>query len=435
MKALSKDMLKAIKLSERDKKTVIILAVFLCLAAYYQFIFEPVFRKWNVSYKVVAEKKKELKQMERKLREFRGIQRDREEFLSKIAIINARVNMPSSSKKLPEILRAIMVSADKASVKINNLRPLATTEEGSETPLVNTFSVDGSAKINEVANFMERAWGMKVDELGFSLTDDKEKPVHFYIKLSLLPPIGIETPKASVKVAHFIFTEDPFLPRERAIAASKTKMMKGRKGMFSSAIPSPEEIAPPPPAPTVNTSGLRLVGITGFGGKKSAIVIDDSKAGEEFFLQEGDPFREYSVTVVDNKGITFGIKDGPTGRLEFPPQAGDIIETEGPPTAAASQKRTASSKNGRLGINVMNLTPAIIKEKGLSAQQGIIVTGERKDVPEVRTDDVVVSINGIKVSSLNEAQKIMQTVKAGNELELGTMRGTEAKTIKIKAIE
>ena len=435
MKALPKDLLKAINLSERDKKTVLILVVFLCLAAYYQFIFEPVFRKWNTTYKVMAEKKKELKQMERKLREFRGIQRDSEEFLSKIAIINARVNMPSSKKKLPEILRAIMVSADKSSVKINNLRPLATTEEGSETPVVDTFSVDGSAKINEVANFMERAWGMKIVELGLSLTDDKDRPVHFYIKLSLLPPSVTETPKTSVKVAHFAFAEDPFRPRERAVVASKAIMMKGRKGLFSSSVPSPEDIVPPPPPPTVNISGLRLVGITGVGGRKSAIVIDDSKAGEEFFLQEGDPFREYSVTVVDNKGVTFGLKGGPTGRLEFPPQAGDIIETEVPQSAATAQKRAASTKNGRLGINVMNLTPALIKEKGLSAQQGLIVTKGREDAPDIKVDDVVVSINNIKVSSLNEAQKIMHTVKPGDELELGTLRGEAARTVKIKAIE
>lgn len=434
MKALPKDLLKAINLSERDKKTVLILVVFLCLAAYYQFIFEPVFRKWNATYKVIAEKKKELKQMERKLREFRGIQRDSEEFLSKIAIINARVNMPSSKKKLPEILRALMTSADKASVKINNLRPLATTEEGSETPVVDTFSVDGSAKINEVANFMERAWGMKIDELGLSLTDDKDRPVHFYIKLSLLPPIELELPKTSVKVAHFAFAEDPFRPRERAVVASRA-MKKGRKGLSSSLVPSPEDIVPPPPPPTVNISGLRLVGITGMGGRKSAIVIDDSKAGEEFFLQEGDPFREYTVTVVDNKGVTFGLKDGPTGRLEFPPQAGDIIEADGPPPAATAQKRTASTKSGRLGINVMNLTSALIKEKGLAAQQGLIVTKGREDAPDIKVDDVVVSINNIKVSSLNEAQKIMHTVKPGDDLELGTLRGEAARTVKIKAIE
>ena len=434
MKTLSMDMLKKIKLSERDRRLVIILAVFLALAAYYQFIFEPVFRKWNSSFKVMSEKKKELRQMERKLREFRGIQRDREEFLSKIAIINARVNMPSSKKKLPDILRAIMVSADKSSVKINNLRPVATTEEGSETPVVNTFSVDGSAKINEVANFMERAWGMKIDELGLSLTDDKEKPVHFYMKLSLLAPIELETPRTSVKVVHFAFTEDPFRPREKAVVASRI-MMKGRKGMSSSSVPSPSDIVPPPPEPTVNISGLRLVGITGSGSKKNAIVIDDSKAGEEFFLQKGDAFREYAVTEVDNKGVTFSLKEGASGRLEFPPQAGDIIESNGPPSASAAQKKTSSTKNGRLGINVMNLTPAIIREKGLSVQQGLIVTKGRADAPDINIDDVVVSINGIRTAAIGDAMKIMHTVKPGDELELGMLRGETVKTVKIKAIE
>lgn len=426
--------MKAPRLTEKDKRSVAVLGLFLALAGYYHFVFEPVYTRWKAADKVMKAKTKELKQMEKKLREYRSIQRERDEFVARVSLVTARVKMPPLGSGQHEVLKAVMTAAGQSAVKIINVRPVAATEGDGKAGGIKAFAVEGNARTDQFVSFMEKIWGMKIEELSLSLTDDKEKPVHFYTLLTLLPVAETSYPAGHAKVGHFSLKQDPFRAGEPL--ANATSGTKDSRFSALFAKPSATGLAVPSSEQSFSIAGLRLVGITSFDKQSSAIVIDDSQGGKELYLVAGDRVKGYVVAAIDSKGVTLRLKGSADARLEFPPRSGfDIPAAENAPSAAAAGRTPPSARHGRLGFQVANITAEIAKLRGLSVKEGLMVTQGRGDVPEVKINDLIISMNGIRVPSLTEAQKIMYTIKAGDDLELGIISNGEAKKVKVKAVE
>lgn len=426
--------MKALRLTEKDKRSIVVLGLFLALAGYYHFVFEPIYTRWKAADKVVKAKTKELKQMERKLREYRGIQRERDELAARVSLVTARVKMPPAGSSQHEVLKAVMTAAGQSAVKIINIRPVAAPEGDGKTGGIRAFAVEGNAGTDQFVSFMEKIWGMKIEELSLSLTDNREKPLHFYTLLALLPAAESGYPAGHVKVGQFRLRQDPF--RAGELLAGGASVTKDSRFPALFARPAAAGLSVPPSEQSFSIAGLRLVGITSFDKQSSAIVIDDSQGGKELFLVAGDRVKGYVVAAIDNKGVTLRSKGAADARLEFPPRSGfDVPAAENAPSAAAAGRTAPSARHGRLGFQVTTMTAEIARLRGLPVNQGLMVTQGREDVPQVKINDLITSLNGIRVPSLTEAQKIMYTIKAGDDLELGIISNGEAKKVRIKAVE
>lgn len=427
--------MKAISLTEKDRRTLAVLGLFLALAGYYQFVFDPVYTKWKAADKVLGAKSKELKRMEKTLREFRVIKRERDELAARVSLVSARVKMPPLGESQHEVLKAIMTAASHSSVQIINIRPVAAQEADGRTGGPKAFAVEGNATTDQFVRLMERVWGMKIEELNLSLTDDQQRPVHFYTMLTLLPSARLDYPKAEVRVASFKLKQDPFLPGQQPATGLSKAMGVPLAVMFP--VPGlPPPPGAPPSEPQFSVAGLRLIGITSVNGKPGAIVLDDSQGGRELYLEVGDRFKDSVVAAIDGKGFTLRVPGSPDARVEFPPRQGfEVPEQEHAPQSPPPTRNVSSAKSGRLGLQVMNLSAELARQKELTAKEGLLVTRARADAQEVRVNDLITSINGIKTPSLAEAQKIMRTIRAGDDLELGIFSRGAAKKVTIKALE
>lgn len=428
--------MKAITLSQSDKRTLAVLGVFLVMAGYYQFVFEPVYTRWAAAHKAVKAKAKELKRMERKLREFRAIQRGRDELQAKVSLVAARVKMPPLGANQHDVLKAIMTAAARAGVKITNVRPMSAAMAEGDKGAITAFAVEGGATTEQFVAFMEKVWGMKVEELNLSPADDKERPVRFYTRLAPLPFAEIQHPPAEVRVSSFRLGQDPFLTAERG-SLSPPYLRAGAGLMPPLPPPPPLPVSPAvsPAGSSFGSGGLRLVGITSVDGKAGAIVMDDSHGGKELYLEVGDRVNDFSVAAIDGKGITLRQQGARDARIEFAPRQGlDLPAVEDAPRAAPARS-VASGKSGKLGIQVVNLSADPGKQKELGAKEGLVVVRGRGDAQEVKANDLITSINGIAVPSMVEARKIMQTIKAGDDLDLGVLSRGALKKVRIKAVE
>lgn len=414
-------------LSFRDRRLLLILAVFLLCAGYFQFVFEPVYRKWNFAQTALAEKKKELRKMELKIKELRPMDRDLKELLVKMALISARINMPSAEKDLPIVIRSITQAAAAAGVTVANIRPIPPAQQDGKEPQPMTFSIEGAATTSAIVTFLEKLWGVRIEELSMSLTEDEEKPVHFFTRITLIP--ALEFPASAIKVAPFILAEDLFWPRghELFIVADESEDIQ-----LPPPASSPDALSPAYAEPAVDLTSLRLVGVTQFPGSKFAAIADGSR---EIIVALGEKVRSYTVSAIDAKGIELSLEGGLKGRLEFPPTQ-DALPAETFVQAPSPLPVQAQlSKRGRLGLKLQNITVEFAEQKNGQAESGLLVLGARAGEENVLVDDIITAINGIRTPTMNEAVRVMQLVAAGDEVELSVLRGSAAKKVMIKAIE
>lgn len=416
-------------LSLRDRRLLLLLAVFLLSTGYFQLIFEPAYQKWNFAQTVVSEKKKELRKMEKKIKEMRLLERDMNELMVKMSIISARINMPSAEKELPVVVRSITQAAAESGVTVANIRPIAPAPQDGKELQPMTFSIEGTGRTNEIVTFLEKLWGVKIEELGLSLTEDEEKPVHFFTKITLIP--AVEFPASAIKVAPFHVAEDVFWPRGHEFFTTATE----EEDLPMTSLPPPPD-APSPlyVEPSVSLSGLRLVGVTQFPGSKFAAIADGAR---EIIVALGEKVRSYTVSAIDEKGIELSREGEIKGRLDFPPT--QVGFPEGPlmlsPPPVMPAQALQQQKKGRLGLKLQNITPEVAKEKNVPVDSGLLVLGARTGEVDVLVNDIITAINGIRTPTMNEAVRVMQLVSAGDNVELSVVRGNLPKKITLKAME
>lgn len=104
-----------------------------------------------------------------------------------------------------------------------------------------------------------------------------------------------------------------------------------------------------------------------------------------------------------------------------------------------------------LGISGVPVTPDLAEQLGLSSQQGILLVqvsagspaalaGLRGGNPQARTatttlpagGDVVTSVDGLSVGSMEELGDHLDTRRVGDQVELGVLRGKEQLTLRVK---
>ena len=98
--------------------------------------------------------------------------------------------------------------------------------------------------------------------------------------------------------------------------------------------------------------------------------------------------------------------------------------------------RFGEVRRGRLGIEMADLTPALAKKLGVSAQDGAVVAvvqpGSPAEKAGLRASDVVTALNGRPIRAAAELRARLGLTPVGEEIELRVLRGGETRTIKTR---
>ncbi len=94
-----------------------------------------------------------------------------------------------------------------------------------------------------------------------------------------------------------------------------------------------------------------------------------------------------------------------------------------------------SYQRGFLGVNIRNLNNDLADELGLNITQGVLVSnivkGGAAEFAGIRTDDVIIKVNGIKVNSAPKLQELVGTKRQGEKVNITINRGGKIKEIPV----
>jgi len=103
-------------------------------------------------------------------------------------------------------------------------------------------------------------------------------------------------------------------------------------------------------------------------------------------------------------------------------------------TVLAQIARFGEVRRGRLGIDMVDLTPDIAKKLGVSASEGVIIAAVHSGSPAekagLREGDVVVVLGGRPVHTAAELRARLGLTPVGEEIELRVLRGKDALNVR-----
>jgi len=98
--------------------------------------------------------------------------------------------------------------------------------------------------------------------------------------------------------------------------------------------------------------------------------------------------------------------------------------------------RFGEVKRGRLGLQMIDLTPALVKKFGLNVREGALVNGVQPGSPAekagMREGDTIVALNGRTVQGAPELRARLGLTPVGEEVELRVLRGSESRTVRMR---
>jgi len=105
-------------------------------------------------------------------------------------------------------------------------------------------------------------------------------------------------------------------------------------------------------------------------------------------------------------------------------------------TVLAQIVRFGEVRRGRLGIDMVDLTPDIAKKLGVNAAEGVVIAGVHAGSPAekagLRERDVVVALGGRPVRAAAEMRARLGLTPVGEEIELRVLRGSESRVIRTR---
>ena len=98
--------------------------------------------------------------------------------------------------------------------------------------------------------------------------------------------------------------------------------------------------------------------------------------------------------------------------------------------------RFGEVRRGRLGLEMVDITPAIAKKIGVTLVAGAVIAGVQPGSPAeksgLRERDVIVALNGRPIRSAAELRARLGLTPIGEEVELTVQRGAEKRSIKTR---
>ncbi len=146
----------------------------------------------------------------------------------------------------------------------------------------------------------------------------------------------------------------------------------------------------------------------------------------------GGPLINENGEVVGVNTVIYS-KTGQSGGLGFAIPMADVMKV------IPDLKKYGRVPRPWLGILGQRLTPQLAQYYGLGTKSGVIIYEMRKSGPAgkagVNLGDVILSINGKKVSELHDIDRILGKFRPGSEVQMTYLRGKKKKKTKVKLEE
>ena len=284
-----------LKLSKRDKRSLVVLGVFLLCAGYDVFLFEPLYKKWESSASELKKNKKELQRRHMKTRELNSWSRDYDRYGSAIKSLSERVRIPAVGTGQAEILKALTEAANSASIKITNLRPIPRYLDENSEQVIDTFIIDGFADSDGYIKFLDELWGMEILEMNLVRSEKESGVLRFFLKIMLhnhdifsdLDLTGFNyNPIESFKLS-----ADPF---------SRWAQKKSPPAPTTPRVSNTPKT--PPIAPKPKLRGVVLTGVAQLGRQKVAIARE-SRTNRDLFWAIGENYKNFEVIDINIDGV------------------------------------------------------------------------------------------------------------------------------------
>jgi len=89
-----------------------------------------------------------------------------------------------------------------------------------------------------------------------------------------------------------------------------------------------------------------------------------------------------------------------------------------------------------LGVDVVTVTPVVAERRGLAVDEGALVAdlmpGGPAEAAGLQVDDVIVAVDGKKVTSAEELRAALRPKNPGDEVGVEFYRGQEKKAVRVK---
>lgn len=93
-------------------------------------------------------------------------------------------------------------------------------------------------------------------------------------------------------------------------------------------------------------------------------------------------------------------------------------------------------RRGRLGIEMIDLSPEIAKKLGVTRIEGVAIAAVQSGSPAAQADlrerDIVIALNGRPIQGAAELRARLALTPIGEELELRVLRGGETRNVRVK---
>ncbi len=163
----------------------------------------------------------------------------------------------------------------------------------------------------------------------------------------------------------------------------------------------------------VAENGIRLENVI-----QTDTAINRGNSGGPLVNAEGDVVGINTAVAGDAQNIGFSIAIT---------QARPIIE---------ELRSGATRTRPFLGVQMFDVTPAVAEELKLEVSEGALVAevteGSGAEVAGMRAGDVIVDIDGGKISSAGDVSAAVRKHKPGDEIKVTVVRGTERQTLTVR---
>lgn len=434
------------KLSDRDLRSLVTLAVFTACAAYYLFCLDPMLTRRERLLRQAGKEQRRLVDMTRQANELKSWQKDLDLATAQVAAITSGLNAGLAGPQTADVVRGIVGAAQAASLTLTSLQPkaLEPTAQGKAPGLSLELSATGT--MNAIDAFLGGLGGMEVKALNIVAVQDAQTPgaLSLAARLEWLDtaalrrfklPTTAGAPPPAPKPA-----DDPFAKRPppatpapaSAPASAPTAPETGTGKTATGAQPAAATGLPATPA--LDLSGYTLVGIAAVDGRPLAAILHDSPAVCDHFWQ-GDTLGDCTVTVIDATGVELQNAAGTRARLELPPDLGPVADAAAPAPAAPEAPAGPPPKPGRLGLTLEGLTAESAKARDLDITEGLLITAPRPGDNTLVAGDIILEINGNRVPTMHNAMQAMAEVHAGDDVVLLVHRSGLEKRVVLKALE
>lgn len=401
-------------ISQKDKNSLIVLAVFFIGVAYYIFLFDPIYQKGELKRKHLSDIKKNHQKMRKLMRESRSWFDDFDKQSLKLATFLKRKTISDKGSPVYKIVEDVNRITNMNNVILNTIRPITVSaEDGSES--IGGLSLGLSGSYLDLIGVIDGFYGLAIDELNFSSAGEKESSkFNLFLRVHFLE-VAPELTKKDIKLEdRKIVLGDLFQHKQDEMEEEQRQALVDN---------TTEKVVPVKVVKTFSLNRYKLVGIYTVGLKVTAILTSLGGA-DDLFISKGDKLQNLMVQSVSKNKVVFKDELLKLHELVLPENELEV-DNQIKKQVSFKHKIKRSSKNKKLGLGVKNYINK--KETLLPYEYGLKITKVSRDC-DLTVGDIILTINEVPTKNIRSLKRLIKVLPAKDALRVRYWHGNEIHT-------